>query len=253
MERRRRTLQISVLCVRASVFEVPTYSRSNIDSFRLRTDDIYKIIAPSISVLTMPLSHGCNDTSGTYESSAFFIRHDPTGHEYLFFGDVEPDSIATKPQTINVWRVAAAKIADNTKLDAIFIECSWAQGRNDDVLYGHLSPEHLVVELTALATEVVKVRKKASSSGSNSLNLPSGKPKRKKLKSDHTPKSEDAEDLRGALQGVRVYVMHCKDTLDGAADRPVNHIIVDQVKVLVEARGLGADILATDQGMRIGA
>jgi len=102
-----------------------------------------------------------------------------------------------------------------------------------------------------LANEVVKSRRRASSSVPSALNSPSGKPKRKKLKSDHTPKSEDAEDLRGALQGVRVYVMHCKDTLDGAGNKPINHVIVDQVRVLVEARGLGAEILATDQGMRI--
>ncbi|KII89038.1 hypothetical protein PLICRDRAFT_594083 [Plicaturopsis crispa FD-325 SS-3] len=48
----------------------------------LRLDAKYRNIHNDISVRTMPLSHGQND-SGLYESSAFFIRHDVTAQEFL--------------------------------------------------------------------------------------------------------------------------------------------------------------------------
>ncbi|KAJ6618282.1 hypothetical protein B0H10DRAFT_2164196 [Mycena sp. CBHHK59/15] len=122
-------------------------------------------------------AHGHNE-AGNYDSAAFFIRYDPTGHEFLFFGDVEPDSISRTPQTINVWLLLAS-------------------ARSDDTLYGHLKPEHLVSELEVLATEVVKVR-----------------------------------------NGGRV---------SGTSARPT--VIIEQIKSLVEAKGLGVEILAARQGM----
>ncbi|KIM87643.1 hypothetical protein PILCRDRAFT_63826 [Piloderma croceum F 1598] len=217
------------------------------DSFRylytsLLTDDQYRNVATDISVRTMPISHGHNDTSGVYDSAAFFVRHDPSTREFLFFGDVSPDTLSPKPRTVNVWRAAAAKIP--LTLSTIFIECSWPSGRADDLLYGHLSPIHLADELTVLATEVAMARKFVV----KDLRNESG-PTRKKSKSN--PLSP--ESLYGALDGVRVFVIHCKDGHEVTYDRSINHIIADQVRALVAAKRLGADILAADQGMRIGA
>ena len=206
--------------------------------FSLSADGQYYNVSADISVRTMPISHGHNDTSGVYDSAAFFVRHDPSAQEFLFFGDVEPDTISPRPRTINVWRAAAAKIP--LTLSTIFIECSWPLGRADDSLFGHLNPTHLADELTALATEVVMTRK----SGVKDLRNES-RPTRKKPKSN--PLSP--ESLYGALDGVRVFVIHCKD---GTCNRPINHVITDQVRALVEVKRLGAEILAADQGMRIG-
>jgi cAMP phosphodiesterase len=148
--------------------------------------------------------------------------------------------VASKPQTINVWRVAAPKIPD--KLCTIFIECSWPSGRPNELLYGHLSPEHLLDELVALAAEVVKFRRGEQTALSS-------RPVRKKHK--RNPVSDD--ELRGALDGVRVYVIHCKDDMTRDFNKPMRDIIVPQVRALVEGKGLGAQILAAEQGMRIGA
>ena len=189
----------------------------------------------------MSVSHGHNATSGVYDSSAFFVRHDPSTHEFLFFGDVEPDTLSPRPRTINVWRAAAAKIPFT--LSTIFIECSWPLGRPDDSLFGHLSPAHLADELTALATEVVMVRKNGAKDSRNE-----SRPTRKKSRSN--PLSP--ESLHGALDGVRVFVTHCKDG-EKIYNRPINHIITEQVRALVEAKQLGAQILAVDQAMHIGA
>jgi len=183
----------------------------------------------------MQLNHGRNSL-GQHISTAFFIRHEPSLREFLFFGDVEPDSIAEKPQTINVWRAAAPKIPET--LSSIFIECSWPAGRKDDLLFGHLTPEHLGNELAALAAEVVKFRIANQQIESRK------RPARKKQKRN----SLTSDDLRDALAGVRVYIIHCKDDMNSDSDRPIRDIIVEQVKRIVEERGLGAKILLVEQG-----
>jgi 3',5'-cyclic-nucleotide phosphodiesterase len=202
-------------------------------------NDEYEPLIPNVSVRSFPVSHGHN-VGGNYDSTAFFIRYDPTGLEFLFFGDLEPDTLSHSPQTINVWRAAAPKIP--ASLSTIFIECSWPSSRSDDTLYGHLKPEHLVHELEALAAEVVKVRAAASSA--------SARPVRKRQRMDPSVPSPSS-NLRGALDGVRVFVIHCKDTLDGALDRPNQTLIIEQIKALLEVKELGVEILAARQGMRI--
>jgi 3',5'-cyclic-nucleotide phosphodiesterase len=71
---------------------------------------------------------------------------------------------------------------------------------------------------------------------------------RKKAKSNPL----NAEELHGALDGVRVFVVHCKDGNE-VYDSPINHIITNRVRELVSVKQLGVSILAADQGMRIGA
>ncbi|KAF7322673.1 hypothetical protein HMN09_00046100 [Mycena chlorophos] len=198
--------------------------------------DAYEELVTDVSIRYFPISHGHNDR-GDYDSAAFFIRHDPTGHEFLFFGDVEPDSLSRSPKTINVWRAAAPKIP--ASLNAVFLECSWPSSRSDDTLYGHLSPVHFVRELETLAAEVVKVRTAAKTSSPV-------RPARKKQRLAPVPL-----DLRNALAGLTVYVIHCKDTLDGVPDRPNQRLIIQEIKTLLEPRGLGVEIVAARQGMRV--
>ncbi|KAH7889963.1 cyclic-AMP phosphodiesterase [Phlebopus sp. FC_14] len=215
-----------------------TYDETDL-SFRLvyralHVDGKYQTIFPDISVRSMTVSHGKN-SSGLYESSCFFIKHIPTKHEFIFFGDVEPDSIAVKPKTISVWKAAAPKIPHD--LSAIFIECSYPSGRPNELLWGHLSPKHLVQEMVALATEVVLARK---SSKAGARQHP-----RKKQKMDPTT----SEALHGALTGLKVYVMHCKEHV--SMERPMTEIIGDQCRELLEPHDLGLELLTADQGMKI--
>jgi cAMP phosphodiesterase len=219
----------------------------------------------------VPLNHGLNG-AGTYESSAFFIRHDPSNSEFLFFGDVEPDAIARIPRNIDIWRIAAPMIANGT-LATLFIECSWPSGRPDEQLYGHLSPEHLATELEALASEVAKVREDENPTVTTATSISRSDsrspPARKKRKKTPTPSTRNRtrtpipafpvatdlsnpQNLRGALDGLRVYVMHCKDTMDCAPDKPIGRVIVEEVRALVLEKGLGAEVLGAEQGMRIG-
>ncbi|KAG1749119.1 cyclic-AMP phosphodiesterase [Suillus paluster] len=186
----------------------------------LHSDGKYKVIFPNVSVRIMAISHGTNDC-GSYDDSCFFVRHDPSKHEFLFFGDVEPDSIAMKPKNITVWRAAAPKIPHD--LSTIFIECSYQAGRPDGELWGHLSPCHLVQELVTLATEVVMARKAPKSR--------SGLRPRKKQRND----AISPEALHWRTRG----------------ERPISHVIGDQCRELLAPHQLGVELLTADQGMKI--
>ena len=194
-------------------------------------------MAHDLSVRMMPISHGQNE-GVTHPCTAYFIRHDSTKREMLFFGDVEPDKVSADPQNLEIWRAAAPKIPDT--LSAIFIECSWPSGRADDLLYGHLSPEHLTDELCALAVEVARSRERARTQGHTN-----GARKKKRRNHDSLPSTRDV------LTGLRVYIIHCKDDIKGTFDKPIHEVIAGQVRDLVEAKRLGAEIIAVQQGMHI--
>jgi hypothetical protein len=202
----------------------------------------------------------------------------------LFWGDVEPDTLAARPSNIRVWREAAPKIVAK-QLDAVFIECSWPSGRSDATLFGHLTPEHVVQELKVLATEIVLTRQsqaqtsvaaskspvvskagpnKASQArstpgstvsghSSRKLRLPSisgvGVLTRKRKRETVVPLGQ----LCGVLDGVTVYVIHCKDDLEEKFAEPINEVIAGQIRALVDAPALalGCRIVAVEQGTQI--
>ncbi|KAF3481261.1 uncharacterized protein GIQ15_04020 [Arthroderma uncinatum] len=103
-------------------------------------------------------ANGKDSTYATVESSAFFIRDDLTGSEIIIFGDIEPDSISLEPRNERVWETAAPKISEGS-LRAIFIECSYSDSVEDNALYGHLCPRHLIAELEVLAGKVLDSQK----------------------------------------------------------------------------------------------
>lgn len=194
-------------------------------------------MARDISVRMMPITHGENQ-GVPHPCTAYLVRNDSKRREFLFFGDVEPDTVSLEPHNLEVWQAAAPKIPDT--LSAIFIECSWPSGRADHLLYGHLSPEHLTDELSALAVEVAKSRERARSKGTSN-----GARKKKKRNHDSSPSTQ------GVLAGLRVYIIHCKEDIQHAFDRPIQQVIASQVRALVDAKELGAEIIAVEQGMHI--
>lgn len=209
--------------------------------FSLDVDSQYANIAPGISVRTLPLSHGKTYQDRTYDSAAFFVRHDVSNHEFLFFGDVEPDSISAHPRTHDVWRAAAPKIPNT--LSTIFIECSYPTDRPDAHLYGHLSPKHLRDELVTLAEEVAKSRRSTSERQPHIPNSPA----RKKQRVNPVSMAE----RRSVLDGLRIYIIHCKCDLNNRWDRPIHQVIADQLRAMVQDAQLGAEVLAAEQGMTI--
>ncbi|KAL9615157.1 MAG: hypothetical protein Q9167_000363 [Letrouitia subvulpina] len=91
-----------------------------------------------------------------YDSAAYFLRDEHTGKEVLIFGDVEPDSVSLSPRTARVWQDAAVKISA-ALLTGILIECSYDNSQSDTMLFGHLTPRHLITELSVLANMVCNV------------------------------------------------------------------------------------------------
>jgi len=195
----------------------------------------------------MPVTHGLTKTGSVYESAAYFLRNNVTERELLFFGDVEPDSISSKPQTINVWREAAPRIPHT--LASIFIECSWTSDRPDNLLFGHLNPLHLADELVALALEVYKVKNCLKSDSVVVAEGVAGPDTRARKKKKLNP--IPLESLQGMLDGVTVHIMHCKSDVGGKYSGPISQVIGAEVRALVEKKGLGVEIVVLEQGTRI--
>ncbi len=98
-----------------------------------------------------------DETVCVYDSSTYFIRDVITGKEVIIFGDVEADSLSLSPRNKRIWSEAAPKIVHD-HLTGIFIECSYDNSREVDLLFGHLAPKFLMEELKTLAEEVSIVR-----------------------------------------------------------------------------------------------
>ncbi|GAA5913929.1 3',5'-cyclic-nucleotide phosphodiesterase PDE1 [Sporobolomyces salmoneus] len=122
-------------------------------------------LARGLTATAIPVSHGTDpahstvDTKESYVSTAFFVRNEETMSEFLFFGDVEPDSISCDPRTRKVWEAAAPKIVDS-KLNVIFLECSYPSSQPQDKLFGHLSPPFVLEELQVLSGLVQEERQR---------------------------------------------------------------------------------------------
>lgn len=50
---------------------------------------------------------------------------------------------------------------------------------------------------------------------------------------------------------MRVFIIHCKEDLRGTFSKPINQVIADQTRGLLEEQGLGVEIIAAEQGMHI--
>ena len=213
-----------------------------------------------LTVRMFPISHG-----PSYDSSAFFIHHTSLGREFLFFGDIEYNLSSINPRISNVWSAAAPKFVSG-ELSAVFIECSWPSGRPDDKMFGHLTPEHLVAELQVLANFVSKHRNlsnnypastnpRVTSISPRRRSSSSASPERKRLKQsvDEDPSEGGRRPvLQNALSGLRVYIIHCKEELTRQDNtKPINQVISNQVRELVNKLELGVEIVAAEQGSLI--
>ncbi|CAE6415248.1 unnamed protein product [Rhizoctonia solani] len=202
-----------------------------------------------MSVRVVPVSHGC-----AYTSSAFFVRHVRTRHEFLFFGDVEADplplssSLASscsssnspapnspvRPLLLPIWGHTAHLFTSN-RLRTLLIECSYPAGRPKAQLFGHLCVEGLRKEIKVLADEVAKLRpnlngdRPINGSGDRQVNgtdqpIPLSRkrkpssdlpyPRTRSLTKSPAPVLSSSSSV-GPLSGLRVIVTHCKEPPQG--------------------------------------
>lgn len=96
-----------------------------------------------MTVRMFPLSHG-----NSYQSAAFLIK---SGESYiLYLGDTGPDLVEKSQNMAQLWQAIQPLIQTKT-LKAIFMEVSYPNEQPDNQLYGHLTPNWLMHELTALS------------------------------------------------------------------------------------------------------
>lgn len=188
-------------------------------------------IGPSLSLKAFDLIHHTHPESTSdsepdridhHDSTAFLITNDANDQQFIFFGDLAPDSISHTQTNRRIWEVVAQSFKQN-KLRAVFIECSYTTDRPPELLYGHLSPRYLFEELECLARFV----------------------------------DPDKESLHGVLLGLQVVIIHVKEDIDSSegsrqqASTSRRQVILDEIMQLEEAEyRLGCDFSVANQGDR---
>jgi 3',5'-cyclic-nucleotide phosphodiesterase len=123
----------------------------------------------SMNVETHPLAHGEHT-----DSAAFLIE---SGGAYLLYmGDTGPDEVEKRTSTEDLFKRIAPLIRDN-RLQGIFIETSYPDGRPDELLFSHLTPSWVITAFRKLSVMV------------------------------------DAQNPRQALRGLKVIITHIKPDL----------------------------------------
>jgi 3',5'-cyclic-nucleotide phosphodiesterase len=95
----------------------------------------------AMSVTAFPLSHG------GMESTAFLIESHGDG--VLCFGDTGPDAVEKSTRMRDIWTAVADRVKQK-RLKAIVIEVSYTSDRPDNLLFGHLTPRHVLGALREL-------------------------------------------------------------------------------------------------------
>jgi 3',5'-cyclic-nucleotide phosphodiesterase len=101
-----------------------------------------KITNSTMTVKAFPLSH-----VNPFESTAFLIQNGKD--TVLYLGDTGPDSVEKSTNLSELWKTIAPLI-QSKQLRAIFIEVSFPNEQPDNLLFGHLTPNHLMIELHKL-------------------------------------------------------------------------------------------------------
>lgn len=101
--------------------------------------------AIGVTIEAWPLSHGGS------ASTAFIV--DDGDSAVVFVGDTGPDLVEGGAALDHLWQ-RIAPLVRGGKLRGIFIETSYSDERKDELLFGHLTPRHLMIELQALAAAV---------------------------------------------------------------------------------------------------
>ncbi len=111
----------------------------------VNTNAVFPIKNTDMTAQAFELSH-----NGVI-STAYLIRQGNSS--MLCVGDTGPDVIEPGNQLATLWQAIADELIAG-RLKAIIIEVSYVNARPDKLLFGHLTPKHLLVELSHLASLV---------------------------------------------------------------------------------------------------
>lgn len=101
-----------------------------------------KIANTTMTVKAFSLSH-----VNPFESTAFLIQNGRDA--VLYLGDTGPDSVEKSNDLSELWKTITPLIKSK-QLKGIFIEVSFPNEQPDNLLFGHLTPNHLITELHKL-------------------------------------------------------------------------------------------------------
>ncbi len=104
----------------------------------------YPVENTSMTLEAFPLSH-----SSPYQSTAFLVGHNDA--YLLYLGDTGADTIENSTNLFSLWQKIAPLIVAK-KLKGIFIEVSFADDQKKEQLFGHLTPQLLMLEMQKLET-----------------------------------------------------------------------------------------------------
>ncbi len=118
------------------------YKLNKYNYVNLSTSHWNTISNTTMRVMALPLSH-----SGR-QSTAFILK-DERGNVFAYFGDTGPDDVEKSSAMSSVWSTLAPFVKQG-KLKGIIIEVSFTNETPDRSLFGHLTPNWLIKELTTL-------------------------------------------------------------------------------------------------------
>jgi len=113
----------------------------------LPVDQPIGVSGTKMSVRAFPLAHG------DVESTAFVLE--ANGDVVACFGDTGPDVVQKTDKIERVWSAISDK-ARSRNLKGIIIESSYRSDRPDNLLFGHMTPKHILESLRALEKEAGK-------------------------------------------------------------------------------------------------
>lgn len=109
----------------------------------LKVSEEVKVNNTSMTVKALNLSH-----VNPYESTAFLVKNN--NDFVLYLGDTGPDEVEKSTHLANLWKEVAPLI-QRRQLRGIFIEVSFPNEQPDKFLFGHLTPNWLMKEMTKLS------------------------------------------------------------------------------------------------------
>ncbi len=114
---------------------------------RLEPGTAVPVEGTGLTAEALPLSHGLAT------STAFLVGTAYASAYVLYLGDTGPDAVEKAGRLAAVWERVAPLVRER-RLRALYLECSYPDGRPDDRLYGHLTPAWVSAELGELARRV---------------------------------------------------------------------------------------------------
>ncbi|AMD19606.1 HCL545Cp [Eremothecium sinecaudum] len=117
----------------------------------IETDKVYiSRSIPTWKIIAFQSSHGRTIIGQKpFHSMSYLLQDTTDGDSLLVFGDVESDLTSGTNSLVSLWTYLAENVP-LSRLRGIIVECSSIDLKDESLLYGHMSPRHIIAELKTL-------------------------------------------------------------------------------------------------------